>query len=119
MWTRLRALPPYFGGTRRLLGRIFKHMPKPDEAPVLVDAFLDGGAVSLFGKGRGYRVTANVFLVLTDSRRRLQEVHSADWGAGSYAGYRRCQENCRRLRLLAGSEATVGTPQASERARAH
>ncbi len=59
MWTRLKALPPYFGGKRRLLGRIFKQMPKPEEAPVLVDAFLGGGSVSLFGKARGYRVIAN------------------------------------------------------------
>jgi hypothetical protein len=59
MWTRLRALPPYIGGKRRLLGRIFKHMPKPEQAPVLVDAFLGGGSVSLFGKARGYRVLCN------------------------------------------------------------
>jgi len=55
----LRALPPYFGGKRRLLGRIFKHMPKPQDAPGLVDAFLGGGSVSLFAKARGYRVIAN------------------------------------------------------------
>ncbi len=59
MWTRLKALPPYIGGKRRLLGRIFKHLPKPGEAPVLVDAFLGGGSVSLFGKARGYRVLCN------------------------------------------------------------
>jgi adenine-specific DNA methylase len=34
-------------------------MPKPGEAPVLVDAFMGGGSVSLFGKARGYRVIAN------------------------------------------------------------
>ncbi|HVP56966.1 MAG TPA: DNA adenine methylase [bacterium] len=55
MWGRLRALPPYFGGKRRLLGRI----SKPGEAPVLVDAFLGGGSVSLFGKARSYRVIAS------------------------------------------------------------
>jgi hypothetical protein len=59
MWTKLKALPPYFGGKRRLLGRIFKHLPKSQEAPVLVDAFMGGGSVSLFGKARGYRVIAN------------------------------------------------------------
>jgi adenine-specific DNA methylase len=59
MWGRLRALPPYFGGKRRLLGKIFKHMPKSGEASVLVDAFMGGGSVSLFGKARGYRVIAN------------------------------------------------------------
>jgi adenine-specific DNA methylase len=59
MWSKLRALPPYFGGKRRPLGRIFKHLPKPPEAPVLVDALMGGGSVSLFGKARGYRVVAN------------------------------------------------------------
>jgi hypothetical protein len=59
MWGRLRALPPYIGGKRRLLGRIFKHLPKPEEAPVLVDAFMGGGSVSLYGKARGYRVLCN------------------------------------------------------------
>jgi hypothetical protein len=59
MWSKLKALPPYFGGKRRLLGRIFKHVPKPDEAPVFVDAFLGGGSVSLFAKGRGHRVICN------------------------------------------------------------
>jgi adenine-specific DNA methylase len=59
VWSKLKALPPYFGGKRRLLGRIFKHVPKPDESPVFVDAFLGGGSVSLFAKGRGYRVVCN------------------------------------------------------------
>jgi hypothetical protein len=59
VWSRLKALPPYFGGKRRLLGRIFKHVPRPGEAPVFVDAFLGGGSVSLFAKGRGYRVVCN------------------------------------------------------------
>jgi hypothetical protein len=59
VWRKLRALPPYFGGKRRLLGRIFKRVPKPDGAPVFVDAFLGGGSVSLFAKGRGYRVVCN------------------------------------------------------------
>jgi adenine-specific DNA methylase len=59
VWSKLKALPPYFGGKRRLLGRIFKHVPRPGEAPVFVDAFLGGGSVSLFAKGRGYRVICN------------------------------------------------------------
>ena len=59
MWNRLKALPPYFGGKRRLLGRIFKHVPRPTDTPVFVDAFMGGGSVSLFGKARGYRVVAN------------------------------------------------------------
>lgn len=59
MWTPLSALPPYLGGKRKLLGQIFKHVPPPAEVPVFVDAFLGGGAVSLFAKARGYRVLCN------------------------------------------------------------
>ena len=59
MWKRLSALPPYPGGKRKLLGEIFKHLPPPAEAPVLVDAFLGGGSVSLYSKARGYRVVCN------------------------------------------------------------
>ena len=55
----LSALPPYPGGKRRLLGAIFKHIPRPAQAPVLADAFLGGGAVSLYAKARGYRVACN------------------------------------------------------------
>ena len=46
------ALPSYFGGKRRLLGPIFKHLPPPESAPVLADAFLGGGSVALFAKAR-------------------------------------------------------------------
>jgi len=53
------ALPPYWGGKRRLAGEIFKHVPPPAEAPVFIDAFLGGGSVSLYAKARGYRVLAN------------------------------------------------------------
>jgi len=53
------ALPAYFGGKRRLLGPIFRSLPGPSEAPVLVDPFLGGGAVSLYAKARGYRVVCN------------------------------------------------------------
>jgi len=59
MWSRLKALPPYLGGKRKLLGRIFKHLPPPPSAPVFVDAFLGGGSVSLMAKARGYRIIAN------------------------------------------------------------
>jgi adenine-specific DNA methylase len=59
MRRRLAALPPYQGGKRRLLGQIFKHLPRPEEAPVFVDAFLGGGSVSLYAKARGYRVVCN------------------------------------------------------------
>lgn len=53
------ALPPYHGGKRKLLGAIFKHLPGPEAAPVLADAFLGGGSVSLYAKARGYRVHCN------------------------------------------------------------
>lgn len=55
----LRALPAYFGGKRRLLGPIFRPLPGPAEAPVLLDPFGGGGAVSLTAKARGYRVICN------------------------------------------------------------
>jgi len=54
-----QALPPYFGGKRRLVGEIFRHVPPPAEAPVFIDAFLGGGSVSLYAKARGYQVLAN------------------------------------------------------------
>lgn len=53
------ALPPYFGGKRRLLGEIFRYLPSPAEAPVLADCFLGGGSVSLYAKARGYQVLCN------------------------------------------------------------
>ena len=59
MWSRLKSLPPYLGGKRKLLGQIFKHLPSPVVAPVFVDAFLGGGSVSLMAKARGYRVISN------------------------------------------------------------
>lgn len=55
----LKALPPYFGGKQKLLGTIFAQMPKPAEAPVLVDAFLGGGSISLYAKAKGYTVLCN------------------------------------------------------------
>lgn len=59
MRRRLAALPPYPGGKRRLLGQIFKHLPRPEDARTFVDAFLGGGSVSLYAKARGYRVVCN------------------------------------------------------------
>jgi hypothetical protein len=59
MLAALRALPAYLGGKRRLLGAIFRGLPPPAEAPVLVDPFLGGGSVSLYAKARGYRVVCN------------------------------------------------------------
>jgi DNA adenine methylase len=54
-----RALPPYAGGKRRLLGPIFRPLPGPAEAPVFVDPFFGGGSVSLCAKARGHRVVCN------------------------------------------------------------
>jgi adenine-specific DNA methylase len=54
-----QALPAYFGGKRRLCGEIFRVIPPPKDAPVFIDAFLGGGAVSLFAKARGHRVICN------------------------------------------------------------
>ena len=59
MWSRLKSLPPYLGGKRKLLGHIFKRLPGPAEAPVFIDAFLGGGSVSLLAKARGYKVLCN------------------------------------------------------------
>lgn len=53
------ALPPYFGGKRRLVSAIFKHAPTADQAPVFADAFMGGGSVSLMAKALGYQVKAN------------------------------------------------------------
>lgn len=54
-----QALPAYFGGKRRLVGEIFKRLPPSSRAPVFLDAFLGGGAVSLYAKARGYKVFCN------------------------------------------------------------
>lgn len=56
MWD---ALPPYFGGKRKLVGHIFKHIPPASQAPVLMDCFHGGGSVGLYAKARGYRVLVN------------------------------------------------------------
>jgi len=55
----LQALPPYFGGKQRLLKHIFGLIPPSSQAPVLADAFLGGGSVSLFAKAMGYKVLCN------------------------------------------------------------
>lgn len=50
------ALPPYAGGKRRIVAGVFRHLPPPDAAPVLVDPFGGAMSVSLYAKARGYRV---------------------------------------------------------------
>jgi site-specific DNA-adenine methylase len=60
-WSRYAALPPYLGGRRKLVPRIFKEISRiypPDDWSRLrlVDPFLGGGAVSLYAKARGFGV---------------------------------------------------------------
>lgn len=54
-----QALPPDFGGKRKMVPQIFRRVPPPAEVPVFVDAFMGGGSVALYAKARGYRVIAN------------------------------------------------------------
>jgi len=61
VWSGYEALPPYFGGKRRLVPRIFKEILRihpPDNCSWLsfVDPFLSGGALSLYAKSRGFGV---------------------------------------------------------------
>ena len=56
-WKKFESLPNYFGGKRKLVKDIFKHIKKKDG--VFIDAFLGGGSVSLWAKGKGYKVIAN------------------------------------------------------------
>lgn len=65
------ALPPYFGGKRRLLPWIFhalsEHVPQVDwPRMTFVDAFVGGGSVSLYAKALGFRA-----------------IHANDWSARS------------------------------------
>lgn len=55
-----QALPPYFGGKRKLnpwvFGTLAKILPPVDWSSLtFVDAFLGGGAVSLFAKAQGFK----------------------------------------------------------------
>ena len=56
-WTKFESLPNYFGGKRKLVQDIFKHIKKKDG--VFIDAFLGGGSVSLWAKAKGYKVVCN------------------------------------------------------------
>jgi site-specific DNA-adenine methylase len=63
-WRAFEALPPYFGGKRRLCPRIFKEIsrviPRERWASLrFVDPFLGGGAVSLYAKARGFAVSCS------------------------------------------------------------
>lgn len=57
MWSKFQSLPNYFGGKRKLVKDIFKHINKKEG--VFIDAFLGGGSVSLWAKAKGYKVIAN------------------------------------------------------------
>jgi len=62
-WRPFEALPPYFGGKRRLCKLIFAEIAKclPPEQwdhSRLVDPFMGGGAVALYGKAQGFEVIA-------------------------------------------------------------
>ena len=65
MWRPFRALPRYFGSKRRLCPTLFREIdqvfPRATwRERTFVDAFLGGGAVSLFAKGQGFgRVVCN------------------------------------------------------------
>ena len=60
-WRGFEALPPYFGGKRRLCPRIFREIvrvhPRETWSSLrLVDPFLGGGSVSLYAKAQGFGV---------------------------------------------------------------
>jgi len=60
-WRGFEALPPYFGGKRKLCPRIFKEIARalPRERwqrARLVDPFLGGGSISLYAKAQGFGV---------------------------------------------------------------
>ena len=64
MLKMFKALPAYFGGKRKLCPTIFSEIHKcfpRDEwsKATFVDAFLGGGAVSLYAKAQGLKVKAN------------------------------------------------------------
>jgi len=65
MWRPFRALPRYFGGKRKLCPVIFREIdqifPRATWGKLtFVDAFLGGGAASLYAKGQGFgRVVCN------------------------------------------------------------
>jgi site-specific DNA-adenine methylase len=60
-WHGYNALPPYFGGKRKLVPRIFREISRIYPTRTwsrlgFVDPFLGGGAVSLYAKARGFGV---------------------------------------------------------------
>lgn len=57
---RLQGLPPYFGGKRKLLPWIFRHLaevlPRSEWSSLIyMDAFMGGGSVSLMAKAYGFK----------------------------------------------------------------
>lgn len=64
MWKPFSALPNYLGGKRRICPEIFAeiariHPPRTWPDLTLVDAFMGGGAISLYAKAQGFKVLAN------------------------------------------------------------
>jgi len=60
-WRGFEALPPYFGGKRRLAQLIFREISQVYDWDQwshlgLCDPFLGGGAISLYAKAQGFRV---------------------------------------------------------------
>jgi site-specific DNA-adenine methylase len=60
-WHGYQSLPAYFGGKRKLCPIIFREIAKVHPTSTwsrlrLVDPFMGGGAVSLYGKARGFGV---------------------------------------------------------------
>ena len=60
----LDAVPPYFGGRRRVVSKLFAALSTvlPETKwpqATFVDAFLGGGTLSLYAKIRGFRVLCN------------------------------------------------------------
>lgn len=55
-----QALPPYFGGKRKLIPWIFSHLaqaipPHQWQDLTFIDAFMGGGSISLFAKAQGFK----------------------------------------------------------------
>lgn len=64
MWKPFSALPNYLGGKRRICPEIFAeiariHPPTTWHKLTFMDAFMGGGAISLYAKAQGFNVLAN------------------------------------------------------------
>lgn len=64
MWKPFSALPNYLGGKRRICPEIFAEIARIHPSRIwdkltLMDAFMGGGAISLYAKAQGFKVLAN------------------------------------------------------------